>query len=183
MDRRQRKTRTAIFHAFCELLSQKSFDKMTVEEIINLADVGRATFYAHFETKDFLLKSFCEELFCHLFDAVSPVPCHHQHIFDCESRDSVFLHLIKHFEKNDNQILKLFSGQNNELFLGYFKNGLDQIVKANLSLFESRRATGIPEDLWISHITSTFTQTLRWWIQNGKKESSETVAEYFYRLV
>ena len=68
MDRRQRKTREAIFKAFTELLSQKNFDQITVGEIIESADIGRATFYSHFETKDYLLEKFCKELFCHIFD-------------------------------------------------------------------------------------------------------------------
>ena len=63
MDRRQRKTREAIFKAFTELLSRKNFDQMTVGEIIESADIGRATFYSHFETKDYLLEEFCKELF------------------------------------------------------------------------------------------------------------------------
>lgn len=42
MDRRQRKTREAIFKAFTELLSEKDFNQITVGEIIDNADVGRA---------------------------------------------------------------------------------------------------------------------------------------------
>ena len=61
MDRRERKTRTAIFSAFIELVSRKNYNKITVEEIINLANVGRATFYSHFETKDYLLKELVEQ--------------------------------------------------------------------------------------------------------------------------
>ena len=182
MDRRQKKTRTAIFHAFTELLAKKSFEKMTVEEIITLADVGRATFYAHFETKEFLLKEYCHELFCHIFDTVSQTPSNHQHIFSCEGNDSVFLHLLRHLENNDNHILKLFAGKNNELFLRYFQANLYELVAVNLPMFEPRRRN-LPEDLWICHITATFVQTLNWWIQNGKKESAETVADYFYQLV
>ena len=56
MDRRQRKTREGIFSAFTTLLSQKEFGQITVGEIIERADISRATFYAHFETKEFLLK-------------------------------------------------------------------------------------------------------------------------------
>ena len=115
MDRRQRKTREAIFGAFTELLSKKDFNKITVGEIIDTADVGRATFYSHFETKDFLLKEFCEELFCHIFDKENREKNGHIHIFDCDSTDSAFLHLFWHLQKNDNNILVLLSSQNNDV--------------------------------------------------------------------
>jgi AcrR family transcriptional regulator len=59
MDRRQRKSRESIFSAFTDLLSEKDFTQITVGEIIERADVGRATFYAHFETKDYLLIELC----------------------------------------------------------------------------------------------------------------------------
>ena len=104
MDRRQRKTREAIFNAFTELLSKKDFNQITVGEIIDRADIGRATFYSHFETKDFLLKEFCEELFCHIFDTENDEGHDHHHIFDCDGSDSVFLHLFQHLQKNDNNI-------------------------------------------------------------------------------
>ncbi len=183
MDRRQRKTREAIFTAFIELLSKKDFAQITVGEIINQADIGRATFYSHFETKDFLLKELSEELFCHIFDTMNEEKVNHRHIFDCNAPESVFLHLIQHLKKNDNNILELLSSQNNELFLQYFKRNLGELVVSQLTLFESRKAEKLPESFWINHITSTFVETIKWWIDNDMRESPETITEYFFLTV
>ncbi len=183
MDRRQRKTREAIFNAFIQLLSQKSFAQITVGEIINKADVGRATFYSHFETKDFLLKELCEELFCHIFDSISKEETDHKHIFDCEAPDSVFLHLFMHLQKNDNNILQLLSCENNELFLRYFKSNLQALVESQQLLFKARKSEKLPDSFWINHITSSFVETVRWWVDNGMKESAEAITEYFYLSV
>ena len=109
MDRRQRKTRQAIFSAFTELLSGRNLSGITVGEIIEKADVGRATFYAHFETKDALLDEYCKELFCHIFDAADGHTERHTHIFSCEDTDSPFLHLFRHLYNNDNNIANIIT--------------------------------------------------------------------------
>ena len=183
MDIRQRKTREAIFKAFTELLSQKDFSQITVGEIIAGADVGRATFYSHFETKDFLLKEFCQELFCHIFDTENSDGHSHRHIFACEGSDSVFLHLLQHLQKNDNNILALLSSQNNELFLRYFRTNLEDLVERHLSLFASQKSQSVPEAFWKNHIASTFVETIRWWIDHGMQESPEVITEYFLSVV
>ena len=54
-DRRITKTRKAIYQAFLHLLNQKDYESITVQEIIDLADVGRSTFYSHYESKELLL--------------------------------------------------------------------------------------------------------------------------------
>lgn len=183
MDRRQRKTREAIFNAFSELVSKKEFNSITVGEIIERADIGRATFYAHFETKDFLLKEFCEELFCHIFDTENNNLHSHRHIFNCEGSDNVFLHLFKHLYENDNNILSLLSSQNNELFLRYFRSNLELLTESQLQMFEARKSKDIPDSFWKNHIVSSFVETLKWWISNGLKESPEIISEYFFKVI
>ena len=182
MDRRQRKTREAIFTAFTELLSKKDVNHITVGEIIKQADVGRATFYAHFETKEFLLKEFCEELFCHIFDVENDNRSTHKHIFDCNGYDSVFSHLFHHLQHNDNQILTLLSSQNNELFLKYFRNDLELLIENQLPAFNNHNAKKIPPSLWKSCLVSTFVETVKWWVNNGMKETPETIATYFLQI-
>ena len=183
MDRRQRKSREAIFSAFANLLSKKEFNEITVGEIIEKADIARATFYSHFETKEYLLKELLEELFCHIFDKNNHKNNEHRHIFDCNAPDSVFLHLFQHFQRNDNNIVDLLSSKNNDLFLSYFKSNLKVMIQSELDLFKSRKNEKLPDDFWLNHITSTFVETLRWWIENGMSEPPELITEYFYLSV
>ena len=179
MDRRQKKTRAAIFEAFSELLSQKHYHRITVGEIINRADVGRATFYAHFETKDCLLKELCEELFCHVFDCAKKDRTDHHHIFDCTAPDSVFVHLLQHLLKNDHHILDLLVCENNALFLNYFKENLKKLIEEEFTSFLSNKAPTLPKDFWVNHVSATFVETVRWWIEHGMKETPETLFAYF----
>ena len=179
MDRRQKKTREAIFMAFTGLLSKKHYNQITVGEIIEKADVGRATFYAHFATKDFLLKELCEELFCHIFDASEAGGEKHRHIFDCDAPSSVVLHLFEHLQKNDNNILELLSCENNELFLRYFKKNLKELIKRKPHTFGVKKDDRIPDAYWINHISATFVETVKWWVDGGRKEDSQTLCGYF----
>ncbi|MBR6745552.1 MAG: TetR family transcriptional regulator C-terminal domain-containing protein, partial [Clostridia bacterium] len=41
------------------------------------------------------------------------------------------------------------------------------------------KPSALPESFWINHISATFVESVRWWIENGMKESPETISEYF----
>lgn len=180
MDRRQKKTREAIFTAFTELLSEKSVNHITVGEIIERADVGRATFYAHFETKDYLIKELCEDLFCHIFDSMEHSSNSHKHIFNCEAPENMFLHLFLHLEKNDNNILNLLSCNDNEIFLRYFKTGLIRLIDSRT---ETYNKSELPREFLVNHIASSFVETVRWWIDNKTKYSPEEITGYFLKVI
>jgi len=56
-DRRVARTRRSIDTAFIELLKQRGYEAVGVSDIVREADVGRATFYEHYTSKDDLLRS------------------------------------------------------------------------------------------------------------------------------
>jgi len=183
MDRRQKKTREAIFSAFTALLAEKSYHQISVQEIIDAADVGRTTFYAHFETKDFLLKDLCGELFGHIIDTAMGLPHGHYHCCSACPTDSVFLHLLRHLQENDRNILQLLSSQNNELFLRYFKSNLKGLILtqyADTGLLEKSR---LPQDYLVNHISSSFVETVEWWLSHKMSEPPEVIAEYFLAAI
>lgn len=183
MDRRQKKTREAIFKAFTTLLSEKNYNQISVQEIIDAADVGRTTFYAHFETKDFLLKDLCEELFGHIIDTAMGLPHGHYHYSCGSTTDSVFLHLLQHLQENDRNILELLSSQNNEIFLRYFKDNLKKLILSQYADKGLLKNAKLPEDYLVNHISSTFVETVSWWIAHERTESPEVITEYFLAAI
>ncbi len=176
MDRRQKKTRDAIFQALTSLLSEKNYNQISVREIIDTANVGRSTFYAHFETKDDLLKEFCEEVFNHMVETA------HGHYTDAHQKagGSIFLHLLIHIQENNQNIARLLSSPNNGIFMTYFKDELRQVLLTlyggNSTLLEN---SGLPEDYLINYISTSFVATVYWWLSDGMRESPETIEGYF----
>ena len=175
MDRRQRKTKKAIYSAFIELLGSKDFSSISVQEIIDKADVGRATFYAHFETKDYLLKEICEELFGHI---LGNTDTH----YECDYKEHFLLHLLRHIKNNDDNILKLLKGRNNELFLGYFRKSLEGMI-LSATKEDVVREIGVPKDFVVNFIAVTFTQMIFWWAEREFAQSPQQICAYFEAVV
>lgn len=183
MDRRQQKTREAIFRAFGTLLAHKSYHNITVQEIIDEANIGRSTFYAHFETKDDLLKELCKELFGHIVS--SATDCTHTHglYTNGNAPESVFCHLLQHLEENDNNILGLLSCESNEIFLRYFKDSLNDLIHSQFVSQGRHKNSALPEDFLINHISGSFVEMVLWWIKGRQKQTPEELDRYFRAVI
>lgn len=62
MDRRVQKTRKLLQDALIELVAEKGYKSITIQEILDKANVGRSTFYTHFQDKEQLLHSILDRL-------------------------------------------------------------------------------------------------------------------------
>ena len=183
MDRRQQKTRAAIFNAFSTLLAKKSYSKITVQEIIDTANVDLTTFYAHFETKDDLLEALCEELFGHIIS--SAMDCTHTHglYSDRNAPESVFCHLLHHLQEDENNILELLSCESSEPFLRYFKDSLNELIQNQFVNQNRKNNTDIPQDFLVNHISGSFVEMILWWVKGQMKQTPEELDRYFRAVI
>lgn len=182
MDRRQQKTREAIFQAFRILLEKKSYSHITVQEILDIANIGRSTFYAHFETKDELLKTICKELFGHIIDCAMDAPNTHGLYSSKEAPHSVFCHLLQHLQENDNNILGLLTCENNDIFLRYFKDSLNELIQAEFVKHNHKLNQDLPQDFLVNHISSSFVEMILWWLKDKNTHTPEEL-DYYFRAV
>ena len=143
-----------------------------MQDILDAADVGRTTFYAHFETKEYLLRDLCADLFGHVADTALG-----QAVCACGgAEDSVFLHLIRHLRQNDRGVLDLLSSENDGLFLDYFRGEVGRLVEG---VYGARLNPDLPRDYLVQHIAAAFVQTVRWWLAEECTRSPEEVTACF----
>ncbi len=55
LDRRVQRTRALLNDALMQLIREKGYDSVTIEDITERANLGRTTFYLHYQSKDDLL--------------------------------------------------------------------------------------------------------------------------------
>ncbi len=175
MDRRQKKTRQAVFDAFARLLEKKTYANITVQDIIDEADIGRSTFYSHFETKDELLRALCAEIFDHVFS--EELSKEKTHDFSKNSRDikAEITHILYHLQENSRYIRRILSCESGEMFMRYFKEHLAPVFEGELR----KQASDIPTDYMLNHMVCDFAETVRWWMANGQY-SPEEISSFFF---
>ena len=177
MDRRQKKTRKAVYQALTRLLEHKTFSSITVQEIIDEADIGRSTFYSHFETKDDLLKALCTEIFEHVFS--KELMKERTHDFSSGPKDmgQKVTHILYHLRDSRSYIRGILSCESGEVFMKYFKEYLAQVFADTLQ----DRDFNVPKDYLLNHMVCAFAESVRWWMQH-EEYSPEEISRFYLEM-
>lgn len=176
-DARVRRTRDALGDALIELMQEKPFDTITVQDVLDRAHVSRSTFYAHYSDKDDLLMSDAEEFFESISMALSAHGDKSDRVFPVRE---FFVHLsdVQPFYK---ALVKSGKFQENmELARGHFARGIER------RLSELPRSKLIPPNqlpaIAFTH-AGALLSLLTWWLDRGMRESPAEMDELFHRMI
>jgi transcriptional regulator, tetR family len=170
-DRRITKTRKAIYTAFLQLLNQKDYESITVQEIIDLADVGRSTFYSHYESKELLLDELCRYLFHHLFERVGNLTI-----------EEYLTHIFSHFKKNQDHVTSLLFSKN-DYFLRQLQKELEHHVYPMVAKDLQVSYPSIPASYLKHFVVTNFIETLTWWLKKGKSYKEDQVVRFYLDVI
>ncbi len=181
LDRRQRKTRKAIYDAFEALMRDAHYGTVTVAQIIERADVGRSTFYAHFETKDDLLDQMCRDMFDHIFEGVNEYCVTHPTLVT-ESIEGKLAHLLYHLRDTHSGVCGKLIREGEPHFTTYFESQLDVLFGKVGQGSLGDDVTGndaVPAEFVRVLRVSSFSHAVSWWFENGAAEPPEQVAAWY----
>ncbi len=178
-NRRVDKTKQALFQALSKLLEQKRYSEINVQEIIDVADVGRTTFYAHFYSKDELLKAYIEKISDSLGHPISQGQnnIEPENVFTMPVRG-----LFEHIQENITQIRGVIADSASADILFhkikmYWEKRLMDATPSSVSPLPT-----VPAELFINHIIQTLIEVIRWWIQTGMEYTPQEMEQYYHQL-
>ncbi|MUG65220.1 TetR family transcriptional regulator [Paenibacillus campinasensis] len=176
MDRRIAKTRQSIFEAFIELMGEKSFEKITINEIAERANVNRGTVYLHFTDKYNLLDQ-CIETYLHLLEE----SCMPDGALNRVPSKKLLLSTFEFLEQNAAIYSVLISGQGVPVFrnrmMEMTKQGVEQYIK------ESDLNPGVNEEVMVQFLSVGITGLLEWWMVHSMPCKPEEMVDQVLLLL
>lgn len=182
LDRRTVKTRQAIHEGLFSLMLEKQYNKITIQEIIDRANVGRSTFYSHFATKDELLLSSIE----HLLVLLNEYVISYMDQGEDKPRLIPVRELFEHIKENSRIMKGLIKANSADLFFEkaqtYWNDKIEGYLWSKLPEGKETKVK-VPMSILTNHISSTLISLLKWWVNNKMSYSPSQMDQYFQELV
>jgi AcrR family transcriptional regulator len=164
-DRRVRKTRRQLHEALLSQILEKKYDSITVQDVLDRADVGRSTFYAHFRGKDELLVAGFQNLKTLLeaaeSSAVAPAERRYERIVAGSGL------MFEHAEKYGDVHRALYGSQAEAIVRRNLHAVFYEVIARRVA-FEMRhtriRNRAISTEMLTLFLVSTQTAILNWWL-------------------
>lgn len=181
MDKRKERSRRAIQRAFVELLGERGYTEMTVQDILDRSGVGRATFYAHFHGKDDLLALQIAAICSH---ALNPTGAERHH--DFAGRDDVLSmteHTLCHLLERESGVRALITGDGSERFADCLRHEIVTRADSVVPAHPSGPAGEMDRSFLLHHIAASFVGMVRWWAWGGFAKSPHDMAVDYLRAI
>jgi AcrR family transcriptional regulator len=176
-DRRVKKTRQALQQALIELILEKGYEVITVQDVLDRANVGRSTFYAHFYDLEDLLQSEFEVLQAEF----------EQHMASHPGGTTIWelSRLVFQHANAYQQLYKVVVGkESGRIIQASFHRYLSIQIRTRLETDYSGIDNGLVTlEILEQHLTSSFMALLSFWLDHGVPYSAEEMAQVYQDLV
>jgi AcrR family transcriptional regulator len=175
MDRRTRKSREAIFAAFVNLMTEKNFEAITINDIANRADLNRGTIYLHFTDKFDLLEQ-CIEVY--LAQLVADCLANTAEQFPSKA---ALLQALEYLGEHAAFYRIMLVNQG----VPVFRNRLMAVMQQSISQHVDMSSTKgvVNKEVIVQFMASAIVGVLEWWIANSKAYVAADIVEQLWLLL
>jgi AcrR family transcriptional regulator len=178
-DRRVQRTQQSVRRALFELIQEKGFEAVSVQDIIDRANVGRATFYAHFQSKDDLLLSGFEDLRASLKERQRTALVQGRGV---DERVLAFSHeMFAHADQHRALFRAMVGKRSGAVVQRMIHTLLLDLVRDDVKARASQE-TSVPAEALVQFVAGSFFGLLMWWLNGKMQLSVEEINNLFRRL-
>jgi AcrR family transcriptional regulator len=178
-DRKRQLTRRQLIDAVVQLVLEKGYEGVTIQDITDRADLGRGTFYLHFKDKDEAVWSAIEDGL-----RATEEDAHRQFPGGIPSQPEYYAYrnIFRHAEQNKDLYKMMLGGQGSGVMTARVQNHLAAELQRDLALLpvsvflEFR----VPVNILAQVVTGAVIQLVRWWLETPNKYSPDDTAGLLY---
>ena len=180
-ERRRLQTRRQLIETTMQLVLEKGYDAISIQDITDRADLGRGTFYIHFKDKEEIVWTVFQELFRTLEQ-----DAHRQLDRNAPGVEYYgLLNIFRHAEKNRDLYRIMLGGKGSALLTGRVQDFM-----AESFLYDIRNAPpptdndfDIPPEIESQMLTGMISRLLFWWLETANAYTVEQMAAMIYKVL
>jgi len=188
LDRRVVRTRRALQDALIQLILERSYDNVTIEEITERANLGRTTFYLHFKDK--------EDLLLHVIDTICDDFIEEQKTFlsnvDQEKdisreklpvnfQQGILYHIFSHARDHANLYKVMLRGEGGAEVSRRFASIIQDETLKRLRSGQGK-SIKVPEEIFSVLFTGNLMILITWWLENNQPYPIDAMVKYFQQM-
>lgn len=193
VDRRSLRTRQALRNALLALIKEKGFEAVSVEEITERANLGRATFYLHYQDKEDLLLDEFREIASNRVELLSEIPVSiwksnkdSLELSDGRAPVMPLLLVFEHAVQNAELYRILLKGQSSQRIAGQIREiiaeSINAIIQTRIQSDPPPAPMEVPVELLAAYFSGALMSSLNWWLEQGTLPEPEEMARMFQHL-
>lgn len=173
------RSKHSIKKAFIELLNEKGYEKITIQDIADKAMINRNTFYLHYQNKPDLLNRSMDELLEELNITLNL--CSSSKTPVSGSKLEQLMQIILEKIQNNIPFYKALLLDENRIY--GFQSKMEEIIKKTVADGLDNTQLKISKELLLQYIASTFMGIVIWWVKNDLSYTPKELASQFGKIL
>jgi len=185
MDRRIAKTKILLENSLIRLMIEKGFDKISIKDLCEEADINRGTFYLHYKDKYDLLEQKEDEILKGFIKIVTNIVEKHPKNFILPANKEILLHIFTNiyiYAKENADFMRVLLGTNGDLnFQMKIRNFIESCLVQNIAI--KHEIEKLPIKYIATIASSAQLGIIQKWLKSGMEETPQELASFVSDVV
>ena len=182
IDRRVQRTRELLQKALIELIDERGYAAITIQDIVDRANIGRTTFYKHYTSKDDLFMSCHEAIVSSFqFERLYTHPLSQEELLERETPPRMIL-AFQHLDETRARLAPIFQGKDGPMIPKQIRDQSAKEIEANLRAIMQKADDSIPLDILAGYLAGAQLALVLWWLEKRRAHTPKDMVQTLHRL-